>query len=44
MEGAEKSNDHHSPVKRVTTEIFVVKELYLKLNQTRESLKKYQVQ
>jgi len=34
MEGAEKSNDHHSSVKPVPTEIFILKELYLKRNQT----------
>ena len=44
MEGAEKLNDHHSSFKPVPTEIFILKELYLKLNQTYESLKKYQVQ
>jgi len=43
MEGAEKLNDCHSSVKPVPTEIFILKELYLKLNQTHESLKKYQV-
>lgn len=47
MEGVEKSIEHPRPpppFKPVLTEIFILKELYLKLNQTCESLKNYRVQ